>query len=73
LTSFTIWVTRASLNCIALDEVATAMRQVKADATAMNRVLTALANNFFTVVRILVIRNGAGVGSLIVSFGSVKN
>ena len=59
LTSFTTWVTRASFNCAAFAEVATAIRQVKADATAMNLVRAVPPNSFFMLVRMLAIPNGA--------------
>ena len=62
LTSFTTWVTRASFNCAALAEAATAIRQVKADATATNLVRPVLLNGFFVIARMSVIRNGAAVG-----------
>ena len=58
LTSFTTWVTRASFNCAALAEVATAAKQVKADETAMNRVCAVPPNSFFMPGRMLVIGNG---------------
>ena len=58
LTSFTTWVTRASFNSVAPTEVATAVRQLKADATAMNLVRAVPPNSFFMPGRMLVIGNG---------------
>src|SRR5207244_11126247 len=59
LTSITPGVKRASLNWVAFGEVATAIRQVKADATAMDRVRAVLPNSFSVLSRMLVIR---GIG-----------
>ena len=70
LTSFTTWVTRASFNCAAPTEGATAIRQVKADATAMN--LRAVLPNSFFITGMLVIRNGADVGWFIVGLRQLK-
>ena len=70
LTSFTTWVTRASFNCAAPTEGVTAIRQVKADATAMN--LRAVLPNSFFITGMLVIRNGADVGWFIVGLRQLK-
>src|SRR5215813_5992682 len=54
LTSFTTWVTRASCNCAPRAEVAMAIVQIKADATAMNFVCGVPANSFFILAGILI-------------------